>query len=382
MRIQRKPEGYSVSMDTAQWHHPWTTKPYWNAARKEWSVIVRPGFVNGICPSVLTTPERMKSTPAFLAPVTAWDGAADIAQAATLADGGNDFSQVDQQTRVFVPLYRNPLLALNTRPLTGDAGAPIPAYFTRRGVTAGGRRLLVSSDIVLHQPRTGLTSQVDIQPGLLTGISNVTQTLGLASPIAADTLKLFSTPDFSAIDPNAGIDPLTNDYTEYTWDELLVATVFLLSPPDATGQPDGSWTALVRHSLFWNLQYAQPVFEVIPNLPGIFYPIVDPVGGGLIQIVVNSFTSSLNDAMQNAVNMITAHSMAGTFWTATGGGSSATFPSVGPVTTATDSFGFAKDARIAAARKAAALKAGLLVDTLDPAFPFTALPFSLSLLHP
>ena len=94
-------------------------------------------------------------------------------------------------------------------------------------------------------------------------------------------------------------------------------------------------------------------------------------------LITNSIIASLNDTTNQAINIVRAHSMAGTFWTATGGGSDATFPTATARTT--DAFGLAKDARNKAAR-AAAVKSGALVDTLDPSFPYKASPFSLSLL--
>lgn len=372
-RITRTPDGRCVSMQGMTWHHPWFTAAYWWPAQQEWVALVRPGFVNGHAPSVLTTAGRMMATPSFLAPVTAWDGAADIAQAAQLAMEGEEYT--DGNTKLYVPLYRNPLITLPWRTIDG-VNVDIPQYFVRRGITPNGRRRLVSSDVVLHQPRLALTSQISIEDGVAYGISNVTQTLGLQSAPASDKLKVYGVGEFNPPDPYSNPGGLIGDYEEPTWDELLIARVFLVSPPDATGQPDGSWLPCVQHSLFWNMNYSTPGFEPLPGDPGV--PFIPPLAGGMAQLVINYMTASLNDMTNEALNILIAHSMAGTFWTPTGGGSDSAFPESAP--TPPPAFGLAKAARSAAERHAA-LVSGALTDTLDPVFPYHAMPFSLSLLN-
>jgi len=371
-RITRTPWGQSISMQATTWHHPWFTGAFWWPAQKQWVAVVRPGFVNGLTPSVLTTAARMKATPAFLAPITAWDGAKDIEQAARLA---TDSDTPTGTSPIYVPLYRNPLLTLSFQEL-GGADLPIPKYFIRRGVTAQNRRV-VSGDVVLHQPRTALTSQLSFPADIAFGSSIVTQTLSLRAPASNDALKIVAMPQ---INPPDNYDPgtggLVRSYEERTWDELLLATVFLVSPPNATGNPDGSWLPAVQHAAFWNLHWTQPPFQVLPGDPGVSF--IPPLAGGAASLVTNSIIASINDMTTQAINLTIAHSMAGTFWTPTGGGSDSAFPAT---TTATQSnYGLNKTARNQA-KRAAALASGALIDTLDPVFPYKAVPFTLSLLN-
>jgi len=378
-RITRTQWGQCISMQGATWHHPWFTAAYWWPAQKQWVAVVRPGFLNGRAPCVSTTAERMKSTPSFLAPITAWDGAADIAQAAQLATD-DEYAALGPNTQIYVPLYRNPLLTLSFRELGGVDG-PIPKYFTRRGVTADSGRRVVSGDVVLHQPRLALTSQISYPTDLVLGSSIVTQTLGERAPASNDTLKVVAMPQ---INPPENYDPGTGDlvrsYEEQTWDELLIATVFLVSPPHATGNPDGSWIPAVQHALFWNLHWTQPRLQPIPSaaIPGSLSASFSVLAGGAGQLVINSLVASINDMTNEAINITVANSMAGTFWTPTGGGSDSTFPTA--TTATTDSFGLAKDARNKA-KRAAAIASGALIDSLDPTFPYKAVPFALSLLN-
>lgn len=368
-RLTRVPGGQSISMQSSTWQHPWYSKAYWSPDQKQWIAVVRPGFVNGRAPVVRTSVGKMRSTPSFLAPVTAWAGAADIRQAAELASG-EEYTG-DPDTPIDVPLYRNPMI-----PLQWHEAAGIPAYFARRGVTANGRRRLVSSDLVLHQPRTALTSSIEIKPGLATGISNVTQTLGLRY-VASDRLKVYSTPEFKPPGQTSPMDAISGLYEEDTWDELRIARIYLISPPDATGEPNANWLPFIRHDLFWNLCWKQPILQPVHTDPGV--PFIPPLAGGAAQLVINFLTASINDMTNQALNILFSHSMAGTFWTPTGGGSDATFPKEDPATVV-DKFGLAKDAR-SQARRAAVMASGALIDRLDPSFPFRAIPFSVSLLN-
>jgi hypothetical protein len=304
----------------------------------------------------------------------------------------NEFAESGLQS---VPLYLKPLIPLRWRAAGTDGSSelPVPQFFLDRGVQpapeinlelleAGvfqttprqpGSRLLRSCDLILHQPREALTSDIQLQPGLATGFSNVQQTLGLASPPPEDQLRIL----VGTFTPTPGIDPTRLDFTEATWDEVLVCTVYLLSPPNAEAgsQPDGTWLPFVRHALFWNLQHDQPRLRWFDSDPTI--PFIPPLAGGAAQLVVNILTASLNDGLQDALNRITGESRAGTFWTPTGGGSTAVFPEI-PATPATGSTGLDKGGRLQAEKLAAQTKK--LRERLDPAFPYRAERFDPELL--
>ena len=117
-----------------------------------------------------------------------------------------------------------------------------------------------------------------------------------------------------------------SDYTEPTWDELLISTVYLLSPPNTPlgSDPDATWQPFARHNLFWNLNWAQPEFKPARRRLRA-RPFIPPLAAGAATLVINSQVASLNDATQNALNIILGSSLAGSFWTPTGGGSDATF---------------------------------------------------------
>lgn len=392
-------EAQTISCAGAQkWKHPWQTTPRWNGKMQRWVASVKPGFVNEKVPGVRTTiQEQQKADFDFgINPLTGKPFFSDpiFNHPST---GSGPAATLD------VPLYLDPALVLDFYPVGFD-GPPqfaVPEFFLHRGVAPApkpldptsadefdeapqippkGLRLLRASDVILHQPRSKLTSQIEIEPGLSTGLTHVHQTLGVGPQVAGDALRIvtgvFTPPDA------AGIDPLHGDYEELPWDELPIATVFLLSPPNTPphSEPDGSWTPFVRHALFWNLNYRAPSlrFLQVPDSPFIpplgFTPILAAGAGA---IVINYLTSALNDITQDLLNLVLGHSLAGTFWTPTGGGHNATFPPEKEIAHASPN-GLDKAAVLdAKARKA---RAALRGEKLEPDFPYTARSFNTGLL--
>lgn len=397
-RIDRAPGGMAISLARAdtRWRHPWYCGPTWVEADRSWHAVVTPGFVNGRCPTVRTTREKALAAARatwYSGLVSATSGRRDIARAAELAAGGATAGETAGDEDVDMPLYQGPPLRLELRSVSGE---PAPEFFRRRGVgdppqiDGEGRidrdalsdhqpgRLLKASDIVLHVPRAGLTSTITIEPGLATGQSNVTQRLGTRPPAAGTRLHLWSVPEFDAADFERKIDPLTGMFEEATYDELHLATVYLLSPPGLWWgtDPDHRWTPYVRHRVFWNLCWDQKILQAQRSADGL--SMVVPLAAGAGQLAVNFVTAGLNDAYNMALNIIAGQSMAGRFWVATGGGADAAFPQA-PSTPTAGVRGLDKD-RLAEAAAAAARQKSAATETLDPPWPYRAIGFPRGLL--
>ena len=394
-RVTRTRVGQTVHLGSSnKWRHPWFTTPIWQGAQQQWVAVMKPGFVNGRAPVVRQTIQQAKSDGRDygINPLTG--------QPYFSAWIFDNPSQAAETTTISTPLYFSPAIRLSWRNIGWDGpGETVPGFFRNLGVSkaptidfsdpeAGatammaappvGNRLLRACDLVLHQPRVALTSQISIEPGLLTGMSNVTQTLSLRQASPGDALQILSLSKWDSMAAfNQGIDPLAGDYEEATWDEVLVATVYMLSAPGVAPmtQPDGTWQPYVAHKLFWNLNYGQPPFRVVNPQPELGF--ISPLAGGAAQLVMNVFTSTINDATSNALNVLQASSMKGSFWAATGGGSGSDFP-VAAAAPAVGATGLDKDGRLQATRQAAAnaVKAA----KLDPVFPYNAPAFPLSLL--
>jgi hypothetical protein len=390
------------------WKHPWQITLLWDGTRQLWTSTMKAGFVNGECPVVIST-AGSAANPAN------WQefGINPL-------DGQPFFSAwvfnrntpaIPAETTVWLPLYSNPLIDLSWFNIGFDdltAQNPVPQFFQNLGVTPAtpvdpddpdqsasslftpppaGNRLLRGCNLILHQPHVALTSQITLEPGIATGESNVSQTLGLTQISPGDTLKVYA--QGGAFSPQdaiaAGIDPSTGDYTEPTYDEILIGTAYLLSPPNTApySAPDQTWQPFVRHSLFWNLFWAQPEFQPTPTEAtdafGQLAQLTSVLGAGSGSVEVNYLTASLNDAYQAATNILAAQSMAGFFWTPTGGGSTSLFPPPPPMPVTAPSGRGADKSGLIAAQTAAAARA-LASQRLDPDFPFTASQFNTALL--
>lgn len=411
--VTRGPGGFSVSLgQPKRWEHPWQTTLHWLGDLQTWVAAVRPGFVNGHVPVVQTKTAQAlalaKQGTFYNGLITARSSAGDIARAASLARE-KDSPATDGST-LDVKLTNNPPIGLPLRSLGwdsgGGSGTAVPSFFKKLGVQESpvpasdgftnaaavvaalgktpprGNRLLRAADLIVHQPRSALTSTVTLAPGLVTGVSNVTQTLGIRSATPGDRLKVFASAQW---DPGNALDldPLAGDFEEPTWDERLIATVYLVSPPDAAplSVPDGRWVPYVQHSLFWNLTYlAKTVLQVpqLGNASGQLITLGNSLAGGVASLAVATLSAALNDATQNAFNLLTAHSLAGTWWTATGGGSVSELPAE-PAPLPKNANGWDKATRLQTSRNAAART--LRAARLDPPFPFRGVAFTPSLLN-
>ncbi|MEI6493386.1 MAG: hypothetical protein WCO94_12615 [Verrucomicrobiota bacterium] len=415
-RLEQNSLGANISMSRPRgWKHPWFTEAKWMPKKKAWMAFAVAGFVNGTAPMVRATVGDLKeSNGTFYGQlVDAYTGAAEIKQLAQLAISEADSSGLADNAVVDVPLYQNPPISLTEwRAIGWDGAGSVPQFFLDRGVnkpskaTAAitganantgivlnaadlvppkGNRLLRACDIFIHQPRTALTSNITISPdgGMVTGLSAVNQTLAFRDAAANDRLKI-QTGTYSAFQQgklnfSGATNVMASDYEEKNWDEILISTVYLMSPPDVAldAKPDATWQAFTKHNLFWNLLWAQPAIQPFFNMD-IFRSItglVSVLGGGAGSGLVNFIAASINDATQGAYNILQSQSLAGSFWTPTGGGTTSAWP----VTVAAPAKPTLNKAAAAAAKAQAAAKAKRN-RTLDPAFPFEGNKFNLSLI--
>lgn len=401
-RISENSLGRTVTMGRrSEWRHPWFTSALWLPKKKAWVAFVLAGFCNGFAPVVRTTAGELREAQgAFFGQlVDANSGADEIAQLALLAIGGGADEGLPDNAMLDVPLYLRPPVPMNKwRKIGFDGEIAPPLFFQQRGVAKPitlaqiekgeveppkGSRLLRACDIWLQQPRAALTSQITTNPlGFLTGTSNVTQTLATREPSPNDRLKIqtgtFEPQQANRLNFRGASNLLASDYEEAAWDQILISTVWLLSPPDtAPGtEPDATWQAFSSHKLFWNLLWSQPKLAPFFNTD-IFRPLAGMVGviaGGVGLGAVNFFAATLNDATQGAFNILQAQSLAGSFWTPTGSGTTSAWPLVKPGTVPSSLDKAANTAARAKARRAE------LIAQLDPNFPYEGKKFNRALL--
>lgn len=398
MHLSRNATGETLeAVPSPKWRHPWYTTPRWLPKAKQWGATIEPGFVDGfdaIGNGAVVAPIFRATVAEQQAAGNPWENNPLTGKPFFSDPIFNKKPTPQVQTReVDLPIYLDPIVPLDFYGIgfDGDPNKEVPQFFLDRGAaavpksTAGqdagaaspppGLRLLRACDLWLHMPRVALTSDVSVEDGTVTGQANVRQTLSVLSPSAGDVLRVLQ----GAYQPvsQEQVDALAGEYTEINFDEILISTVYLLSPPNTPigSDPDGSWQPFVTHNLFWNLSWAQPQFRILPEdeLAGML-PVL---AGGVAQHVINFLSASLNDAAREAQLRIAANSLAGKFWVPTGGGHIGALPVV-PAAVPTTASG--PDRKKNAAAREAALRAQRQAAQLDPDFPYTALPFPTSFL--
>ena len=329
------PEGQIVNVSQgSSWCHPWFTFPQWgtllDGKTQGWKADILPGWVGDGCPTMRMTVETAPNRTVQ----REFERQTELSLAAQPVPNKVDLQ--NPSAPIDVPLYDTGTLDLTFRNIgtDGDSSEAVPPYFSAlgvgnpvpalnpdgsnadevtnalTGVPAPTNRLLRACDLVLTQPRTALTSQITVgNPGA--DATAITQTLGITAPPPAAKLEITAVSKFVPVVP----DPLDLTYTEPNFDQLLVSTVFLLSPPNLPkySDPDGSWTAYVSHGLFWNLDYMQPAAAYVPAPDPI--SLLVPLAGGVAQPIVNGLLSPVNDAVQQLLDQLNTNTQQGVFFT-------------------------------------------------------------------
>ncbi len=299
----------------ARWRHPWNTRARWE--REAWRLNVQAGFVNGVAPVVAIE--------------------ASEAPEESLARERAAGRKIEPGTVFDVPLYEEPQLVCTWRAIgwDGEPGENVLPFFLERGaaparrtildsIAAGrphnldddqppaGLRLLRACDLVLRVPRRALTAVTELGDPQMDGYS-LQQTLSF-TPRPVEPMRLRTVAKL--MPTGGGLEPKVFDavYQEANVDELLIATLYALSPVKTAAEsaPDGRWEVFVKHHDFWNLSWRQPRFNPAQPPEPLRFDL--PLAAGVAQGLASGLLSSVNDAW-NAVNSyLGANSLAGRFW--------------------------------------------------------------------
>ena len=237
--------------------HPWHTSLAWSEGDQLWKARIVPGFVNGKPPEV----------PALRYTVT------------EPGQPGRPGKSVEVTPTLLDEL---PIPITATREIRGaESGESVPRYFRDMGVreeksgaSAGGamgvtinlsdheeegERLLRAADIVLTAYRA--TYQMNVTfPANIVLANIVDYSVGLDISNAFRPADIRAMPKIPSSRENTFFDRLQGIYGDEGYDQILVSTVYFVSPPKsvATKPLDavtGEWTPVVKHSLFWNAGY-------------------------------------------------------------------------------------------------------------------------------
>jgi hypothetical protein len=238
--------------------------------------------------------------------------------------------------------WRNPLMpdsvsASLSGQIIAAAGEGYPKFFESLGVKPAAKggditkpgalegefdetrtREIRAMDVVLSKARIGTRLQIDVLDPLVDAQTESISTVFLNDALRATegraklrAVSKYQPPQEQSLELMYGTLLNAGD-TQY--DELKMATVWIVSPPGAASddQPDETWTPYPQHFVFWNLQHASRL--VPPKAPPAPLRLDVPLAGGVAQPIINSMLSFINDRNAEAWAFFNQADARGIFW--------------------------------------------------------------------
>jgi len=315
------PLGYTAAESAGSWAHPWRVSPVWNGIAERWECKIEPGFCNGT--DVMAQTERDGET--VEAPLT---DAPSVVLSGWRSIGGSG-NVVFGESGEVVPEFFQKLGVRGAEVITADVletGRVVDITAERlRGLDPGAaplelpERLLRAVDIVVQMTRP--RAVVDWQFGVAGVTATTAQfSVGISGTVAARA-KLRVIPRLVTVGAADDLTILSGLVADTGFDQVKVATVYLLSPPDlGEGAAVGpEWVPYVRHDLFWNLSYEHS--GAVPSARAQNIELNTAGLGGAavnLQVTVNQLLANNNDAAAAALAFLTASVGSGVFYTAGG----------------------------------------------------------------
>ncbi|MEQ1862987.1 MAG: hypothetical protein ABMA13_23950, partial [Chthoniobacteraceae bacterium] len=350
--------------------HAWQVSARWRPDDREpaggvWVAAIEPGFVNGR-DVLLHDDERGEAFPLTddVPPEIAIRGWRDPAQPGG-AVATADLELIVESAEGYPPFFDTIGVTPAAR---GGKG-----FAALEGASDPDRtRQIRAVDVVLITPRIAARQQVDVLNPFTdqqaVQISTAFSDAALQRN-ARHRIGIFGqqwTPPHAA----TPAEKLSGAAAEPELDELLLATLYVVSPPAAgdDAKPDASWTAYPRHRVFWNLAHAAR--NETPKTA--FTPITFflPLAGGLAQPIISAILTPLNDAASLVYALLDSADFTGRYWAPSGTGYETLArpkSQAAPVKTGVD-----PRAQRAARESAAAVAAA--PPPLNPSFPFLKAP--------
>ncbi len=285
------------------WNHPWEIHPYWKeetqkdgTVKGNWHITITSGFVNGADVVIGKTDSPLTDDPLPSLEITGFRDATGL---------NGHYPALFKKLGARKPEEPDPELAAA---LGGTVEVEVPMFPEQYGT-----RRLMAADIVLHVDHGGTRS--DAYLAVPTSGNLVLSSLAFTPPVDRYPYRIEAVSLFRPVEYPTMADRLLGDYDEPNFDELQLATLWLLSPPDEPDDtpPGPNWQPFPQHFVFWNLGYAgvnQFNFtqsEPITIHTGLAFGLLDQIGNGLL--------APINDAYQNALNALNETSTRGHFWT-------------------------------------------------------------------
>lgn len=282
--------------------HPWQLTTSWEPAENAenplteglWRIAVRPGFLNGrdvvIDGAPLTAAEQPRLTAAFRNPIASAGLSASL-----------DGELVELPGEGYPAFFAE----LGVRPASRGSRVLDPVTPDRNRT-----RELRACDVVLVVPRIGTAVSFTAEGETVTVVANA---------LAASTGRggfLRAQPKWTPPPEPTASDLLFGAAVEPQSDEILLATLWMVSPPDAGSEdePDGTWSPFPQHFCWWNLCRAMP--RQAPALSSSPLSFTLGLALGVGDSVISALQAQVNDANSRIVAFLQGASSRGQFWTA------------------------------------------------------------------
>ena len=189
---------------------------------------------------------------------------------------------------------------------------------TKAGALEGEFDEIRAMDVVLSKARIGTRLQIDVHDPLVDAQTESISTVFLNDALRATggraklrAVSKYQPPEEQSLALMYGTLLKAGDEQ---FDELKMATVWIVSPPDAAddAEPDETWTPYPQHTVFWNLQHAARLIP--PKVPNPPLQLFVPLAGGIAQPVINALLSFVNDQNAEAEAFFNQADARGIFW--------------------------------------------------------------------
>lgn len=313
----------------SEWEHPWTITPVWEETEDgegEWRGYIAPGFLNGRDVYI-----GMHGT--------------DRTNGSHGTDGGVTDVALTDEVEPYLVLggWRNPLLpqgvsaSSDGRVLAGkpegyppaleELGVKVPARggdVSQAGALEAGSdeersRELRAVDVVLTQPRIGSRLESRVGSGLVDGQTQFLDTVFTNDLVRSSggRAKLRVVPKYVPVSEEQNLPGLLGTLLnagDAQMDQLLMATIWMLSPPgaEADAEPDQSWEPVPQYFVFWNLCHATRV--VMPRVANPPLRLQTGLAGGLADTLGNALLAAVNDASAEVEAFLGQADARGRFW--------------------------------------------------------------------
>lgn len=290
------------------YEHPWTVKSVWDAEVAKWKIRVKPGFVEDV-PPIFEGTDGLTLLDAPIVPINGWR---------VVGRGGASDEPVPphflaQGVAKPLPGLENPFSFSQSQNLLDEL---------LRGEE--GSRQLRAVDLVVTRARAALEGSVELVDATASGAGIVANyQLGLnASRVEAEgvtpRIRLQASRFEPVKEPSLIERIVTGVVTDEQEDRTLIATIYALSPVDASEDaiPDENWSVQARYGVdgFWNLNH-QPGADV-PHVAPPPITLQTGLAFGILDSIANQILSTANEWSARLNNAINGVQPRGHFWTA------------------------------------------------------------------